>query len=64
MTVKGMIKLYRSILRANASSLEFRLKKIDETRNYLLDGIKHNDLISQKYKKTCKYSITLNTCLF
>ena len=34
------------------SSLEFRLRKIDETRNYLLDGIKHNDLMSEKYKKT------------
>ena len=38
------------------SSLEFRfLKKIDETRNYLSDEISHNDLMSQKYKKTCKY---------
>ena len=37
------------------SSLEFRLRKIDETRNYLLDEIKHNDLMSEKYKKTCKH---------
>ena len=37
------------------SSLRFRLRKIDETRNYLLDEIKHNDLMSEKYKKTCKY---------
>ena len=37
------------------ASFEFRLKKIDETRNYLLDGIKHNHLINEKYKKTCKY---------
>ena len=29
--------------------------KIDETRNYLLNEIKHNDLKSEKYKKTCKY---------
>ena len=36
-------------------SLEFRLRKTDETRNYLLDEIKHNDLMSEKYKKTCKY---------
>ena len=36
-------------------SLEFRLRKIDETRNYLLEEIKHNDLTSEKYKKTCKY---------
>ena len=36
------------------SSLEFRLKKIDEARNHFLDEIKHNVLISEKYKKTCK----------
>ena len=36
-------------------SLEFRLRKIDETRNDLLDETKHNDLMSEKYKKTCKY---------
>ena len=38
------------------SSLEFRLKKVDETRNYLLDETNHNDLISEKCKTTCKYS--------
>ena len=38
------------------ASLEFRLRKIDETRNYVLDEIKHNDLWSKKYKKTRKYS--------
>ena len=37
------------------SSLEFILRKIDETRNYLLDGIKHNDLMSKRYKKAYKY---------
>ena len=37
------------------ASLKFRLRKIDETRNYLLNEIKHNDLRSEKYKKTCKY---------
>ena len=36
------------------ASLAFRLIKTDETRNYLLDEIKHNDLISEKYKQTCK----------
>ena len=34
------------------ASLEFRLRKIDETTNYLLKEIKHNDLMSEKYKKT------------
>ena len=37
------------------ASLEFRLGKIHETRNYLLDQIKYNDLMNEKYKKTYKY---------
>ena len=44
---------YISILKINIAeeaNLEFRLRKIDETRNYLFDEIKHNDLMSQKYK--------------
>ena len=35
--------------------LGFRLGKINETRNYLLEEIKLNDLTREKYKKTCKY---------
>ena len=31
------------------------MRKIDETWNYLLDEIKHNALMSEKYKKTCKH---------
>ena len=31
----------------------FRFKKIHETKNYLLEEIKHNDLMSEKYKKIC-----------
>ena len=31
------------------------ITKIDETRNYLIEDIKHNDLMSEKHKKTCKY---------
>ena len=30
------------------------LKKIDETRNYLLEEIKHNNLMNEMHKKTCK----------
>ena len=37
------------------ASLEFRLRKVDLTGNNLLEEIKHNDLISEKCKKTCKY---------
>ena len=39
------------------SILEFRFKKIDETRNNLLEKINHNNLMSEKHKKTCKYLI-------
>ena len=28
------------------ASLQFRLRKIDQRRSYLLDKIKHNDFIS------------------
>ena len=47
-----MTKYYISTLKKNISSLEFRLKKIDETRSYLVEEIKHNDLMSEKHKKT------------
>ena len=33
----------------------FKLKKIDETRIYLIEEIKNNVLVSEKYMKTCKY---------
>ena len=42
------------MLRTNVASLKFRPKKMDETRNYLLGEIKHNDLISGKHKKSSK----------
>ena len=35
-------------------SLDFRLKKTNELRNYLLEEIKHNDLMSEKHKKMCR----------
>ena len=41
---------------AEKAILKFRLRKTDETRYYLLDEIKQNDLMSVKYKKTFKYS--------
>ena len=31
------------------------MRKIDETRNYLLEETKQNELMSKKDKKTCKY---------
>ena len=33
------------------SSLEFTLKKLGEKRNYLIEEIEHNDLMSEKYKR-------------
>ena len=35
-------------------SQEFRLKNVDETRNYFLEEIKQNELMSKKHKKVCK----------
>ena len=34
-------------------SQEFRLKNIDEARNYFLEEIKQNELMSKKHKNTC-----------
>ena len=34
-------------------SQEFRLKNIDETRNYFVEEIEQNELISEKHKKVC-----------
>ena len=33
---------------------EFRLKKIYEIPNYLIEEINQNELISQKHKKVCR----------
>ena len=33
---------------------EFRLEKIDEIRNYLIEEINRNELMSKKYKKVCR----------
>ena len=32
---------------------EFRLKDIDKTRNFFLEEIKRNELMSRKHKKFC-----------
>ena len=34
-------------------SQESRLKNIEETRNFFLEEIKQNELMSRKYKKVC-----------
>ena len=33
---------------------EFRFKEIDEQRNYFIEEIKQNELISKKHKKICR----------
>ena len=35
-------------------SQEFRLKNINETRNYLIEEINQNELMSKKHKKVCR----------
>ena len=51
---KKMVKQHTSILKTNIASLDFMLKKIDETRNCLLEEMKDNDLMSKKHKKCVK----------
>ena len=34
-------------------SQEFRLKKINETRNYFLEEIEQNELMNKNHKKVC-----------
>ena len=49
---KRMTKKYMSMLKINMveeASPEIRLRKTDETGNYLLDEIKYSNLISEKY---------------
>ena len=48
---KRMANSYINILKMNMveqSSIKFKIRKIDETRNYILDKTKHNDLISEE----------------
>ena len=33
---------------------EFRLKKIDEIRNYLIEEVNRNELMSKKHKNVCR----------
>ena len=34
-------------------SQEFRLKNINQTRNYFIEEINQNELMSEKHKKVC-----------
>ena len=41
------------ILSEENISQEFRLKNVDETRNYLIEEINRNELMNKKHKKFC-----------
>ena len=40
-------KYFKDKYMVEEASLEFRLRKFDETRNYFLHEIKHNDIMSE-----------------
>ena len=39
------------IIQKYSITLKFRLRRIDETRNYFLEEIKHSDIASQSVKR-------------
>ena len=43
---------------------EFRLKNIYETKKYILEKIKHNELISEKHKKNDEYEKMMKIYIF
>ena len=44
-------------------SYEFRLKEIEEKRNYFIEKIKQNELINKKQKKVCKILNTIEVLI-
>ena len=46
---KNNDKIIHKYFKDKYVKLEFRLKQIDETRNYLLEETKHNNLMNEKY---------------
>ena len=52
------IYFIQSTLKTNMTlenlSLDFRLKNIDEARDYLLDKVKHNGLMNERHKNVCR----------
>ena len=57
--IYGLFKIYNCFktMVEESISQEFRLKNIDKTRNYFLEEIEQNELMSRKHRKVCK---TLN----
>ena len=54
------MKIYNYLKNINQ---EFRLENIDETRNYLLEEIKQNELMSREHKKVCTTLNYIKHCL-
>ena len=46
------------------TSFDFRQKTINETKNYILDEIKHNNSINEKHKKFKLFSLQKGIFLF
>ena len=44
-SIKRMAGEYISKLKTNITSVQFKLKEIDQTKNHLLKELKHNNLI-------------------
>ena len=50
---KIIYKYFKDKYGKRKSKPSFRFKKVDETRNCILEVIKHNGLMNQKHKKVC-----------
>ena len=55
MTIKKNDKIINKYFKDKYVKSRVYIKKIDETRNYLLEEIKLNDLMSKKHNKTYNY---------
>ena len=52
-TIKNEAKEQKGGFLRDLLGQEFRLENIDETRNYLIEEINRNELMSKKHKKVC-----------
>ena len=50
-----MCNYFKNMAEENINQ-ELRLKDIDETKNYFIEEIKQNELMSKKHKKICTTS--------
>ena len=58
------IKLFKKNTNEEKISQEFRLKNTDETKNYFIEEIEKNELISKKHKNILWYYIIFRTYLY